>query len=72
MKGFMLYIRNAADAKKALTSEEHLAFIKKCESYIAVLKSENKLAAAQPIVREDVLLTKTAVAGRKKTSAMIP
>jgi hypothetical protein len=59
MKEFMFYIRNEKDAKKSLTPDEHLAFIKKCEMYIGALKSENKLIAAQPIVREGVVLKKT-------------
>ena len=59
MKEFMLYIRNAADAKKSLTADEHLAFIKKCEVYIGVLKAENKLIAAQPIVREGMVIKKS-------------
>ena len=63
---FMLYIRNEKDAKKALTAEQHLAFIKKCETYIAELKSENKLIAAQPIVREGVILKKTEIGFTEK------
>jgi hypothetical protein len=59
MKEFMLYIRNEKDAKKSLTEDQHLAFIKQCENYIGNLKSENKLIAAQPIVREGVVLKKT-------------
>lgn len=59
MKEFMLYIRNEKDAKKSLTEDRHLAFIKQCEIYIGKLKSENKLIAAQPIVREGVVLKKT-------------
>jgi hypothetical protein len=59
MKEFMFYIRNQKDAKKSLTEAEHLAFIKKCETYIGILKSENKLIAAQPIVREGVVITKS-------------
>ena len=59
MKEFMLYIRNEKDAKKTLTEDQHLSFIKKCETYIGILKSENKLIAAQPIVREGVVLKKT-------------
>jgi hypothetical protein len=59
MKEFMFYIRNEKDAKKSLTDEQHLAFIKKCESYIGILKTENKLIAAQPIVREGVVLRKS-------------
>jgi len=59
MKEFMFYIRNEKDAKKSLTEEQHLAFIKQCESYIGILKSENKLIAAQPIVREGVVIKKS-------------
>ncbi len=59
MKEFMFYIRNEKDAKKSLTENQHLAFIKQCEVYIGKLKSENKLIAAQPIVREGVVLKKT-------------
>ena len=57
-KEFMLYIRNAGDAKAALTADEHLAFVKKCEVYIQRLKSEDKLIAAQPIVREGFVISK--------------
>jgi hypothetical protein len=59
MKEFMLYIRNEKDAKETLTKDQHLSFIKKCETYIGILKSENKLISAQPIVREGVVLRKT-------------
>ena len=55
---FMLYIRNAGDAKAALTAEEHLAFIKQCEVYINRLKSADKLIAAQPIVRKGFIISK--------------
>jgi hypothetical protein len=59
MKEFMFYIRNEKDAKKSLTTDEHLAFIKKCEIYISRLKSESKLIAAQPLIREGVVLSKS-------------
>ena len=59
MKEFMFYIRNEKDAKSSLSADQHLAFIKKCEKYIGILKSENKLIAAQPIVREGVILKKS-------------
>ena len=59
MKEFMFYIRNEKDAKKSLTEDQHFAFIKQCEVYIGKLKSENKLIAAQPIVREGIVLKKT-------------
>lgn len=58
MKEFMLYIRNAGDAKAALSADEHLAFVKKCEVYIGKLKAEGKLIAAQPIIREGVVVKK--------------
>jgi hypothetical protein len=57
-KEFMLYIRNAGDAKAALTPEKHLEFVKKCEVYIGKLKEQGKLIAAQPIVREGFVITK--------------
>jgi len=59
MKEFMLLIRNEGDAKKSLSDEEHLAFIKKCEVYIGTLKSRNQLIAAQPLVREGFVISKT-------------
>lgn len=58
MKEFMLYIRNQGDAKANLTPDELLAFIKKCEVYIEQLKSTGKLIAAQPLVREGIILSK--------------
>ena len=58
MKEFMFYIRNEKDAKKSLSEDQHLAFIKQCEVYIGRLKSENKLIAAQPIVRNGIVVSK--------------
>ena len=58
-KEFMLYIRNAGDAKAALNAEDHLAFVKKCEVYIDKLKATDNLIAAQPIIRKGVVVTKT-------------
>ena len=55
---YMLYIRNAGDAKAALTANEHLAFIKQCELYISRLKSKGKLIAAQPIVQKGFIISK--------------
>jgi hypothetical protein len=67
MKEFMLYIRNEKDAKESLTPEEHLAFIKKCEVYIGKLKINNKLIAAQPLVREGVMISKSKNSWIKKS-----
>jgi hypothetical protein len=55
---FMLYIRNAGDAKASLSAEAHLNFIKQCEGYIGNLKSQGKLIAAQPLVREGCIISK--------------
>jgi hypothetical protein len=59
MKEYMLLIRNEGDAKAALSPERHLQFIKQCEVYINGLKKENKLIAAQPLVREGVIISGT-------------
>src|SRR5580765_6386151 len=59
MKEFMFYIRNAGDAKAALSEDEHLAFVKKCEVYIGRLKAEEKLIAAQPIIREGFVISRS-------------
>jgi len=55
----MFYIRNAGDAKAALSPDEHLAFIKKCEIYIGRLKKEGRLIAAQPLIREGMIISKS-------------
>ena len=55
----MLYIRNAGDAKSALTEERHLEFIKKCEVYIKRLKAEDNLVAAQPLAREGLVISRS-------------
>lgn len=58
MKEFMFYIRNAKDAKKSLTGDQQTAFIKECEVYIGKLKGEKKLIAAQPLIREGIVIKK--------------
>ncbi|HET6227371.1 MAG TPA: hypothetical protein VFF27_13890 [Bacteroidia bacterium] len=60
MKEFMLHIKNVGDGKAALSAEEHLAFIKKCETYIGKLKDKGTLIAAQPIIREGIVISKNA------------
>lgn len=54
----MFYIRNARDAKSALTENEHLEFIRKCEVYIGRLKAAQQLIAAQPLVREGLIISR--------------
>jgi len=70
MKEFMFYIRNERDAKNSLTEAKHLEFIKKCETYIGKLKSENKLIAAQPIVREGMVIRKSGESWKLKDIAL--
>ena len=65
MKEFMFYIRNAGDAKAALTADVHLAFVKKCEVYIEKLKAEGNLIAAQPIIREGFIVSKSTTVWNK-------
>jgi len=65
MKEFMLYIRNAGDAKSALSADQHLEFIKKCEVYIGRLKAEDKLIAAQPLIREGFIVSKSGSGWKK-------
>jgi hypothetical protein len=59
MKEFMFNIRNSGDAKASLSASDHLSFIKKCEVYIDKLKAEGKLVAAQPIIREGLVVSKS-------------
>jgi len=57
-KEFMFYIRNAGDAKAALSEDQHLAFVKECEVHIGRLKAAGQLVAAQPIVREGFVISR--------------
>ena len=58
MKEYMLYIRNAGDAKESLSEDVHFAFVKKCEVYIGQLKAKGQLVAAQPLIREGFVVSK--------------
>ena len=58
MKEFMLLIRNSSD-KNQWSEELHQKFVKKCEVYITNLKVQGKLIAAQPLIREGVVLSKS-------------
>jgi hypothetical protein len=60
MNEFMFYIRNSGDAKAALSADNHIAFVTKCEVYIGKLKAKGQLIAAQPIMREGIVLSKSA------------
>ncbi|MEN9684558.1 MAG: hypothetical protein RLZZ28_344 [Bacteroidota bacterium] len=54
----MFYIRNAGNAKAAMSKEAHFTFVKQCETYIQQLKAKEQLIAAQPIMPEGKILSK--------------
>ena len=68
MQEFMLYIRNESDHLKSLSEEMHKAFLKACEVYIKKLKDENRLIAAQPLVKEGTIISEDN--GKWKKSAI--
>ena len=56
-KEFMLHIRNRISHQEEWPAEKHTAFLKSCEQYINELKQQEKLIAAQPLVREGVIIS---------------
>ena len=69
MKEFMLYIRNESDHMKALSVDQHQAFLKACETYIIKLKKEDKLIPAQPLVKEGTIISNSL--GKLKNNTII-
>jgi hypothetical protein len=59
MQEFMLLVRNEGERLAALSPEQRLEFVKKCEVYIDILKKEGKLIAAQPLIREGRIISGT-------------
>lgn len=59
MKEYMFLIRNEGDGKAGMSPEQHLEFVKKCEDYIGILKKVGRLVAAQPLIREGKVISKT-------------
>jgi hypothetical protein len=57
MKEFMLLIRNKGDHVSTMPDEQHQEFLQKCEIYIKNLKRQGKLIAAQPLLRQGILLS---------------
>jgi hypothetical protein len=57
MKEFMLLVRNTGDHLSTLQPEKHGEFLKACEKYIGKLKEQGKLLAAQPLVKQGVVLS---------------
>src|SRR5579872_2747769 len=62
MQEFMLLVRNEGERLAALSDEQRLEFVKKCEVYINTLKKEGKLIAAQPLLREGRIISGTVAA----------
>jgi hypothetical protein len=60
MKEYILLIRNTMDSKADFSPQKHMEFVNKCSVYIEGLQRAGKLLAAQPMVREGVLLSKNA------------
>ena len=58
MKEFMLIIRNQIDHQAAWTDDQHRQFIGQCMGYIDNLTKAGKLKAAQPLVREGVIISR--------------
>ena len=59
MQEYMLLIRNQDDKNAGMSTESHKAFVLECETYIKELKKEKKLIAAQPLMREGIILSST-------------
>jgi len=53
----MLLIRNQIDHQANWSQDRHQQFLKSCESYIADLKKNGNLIAAQPLVREGKIVS---------------
>jgi hypothetical protein len=56
-KEFMLLIRNRISHQDEWPAEKHEQFLKSCESYINELKQQGQLIAAQPLLREGVIIS---------------
>jgi hypothetical protein len=56
MKEYMFFIKKQSDHTATLSPEQHQQFLKACEVYIAELKKEGRLIAAQPIERQGKII----------------
>jgi hypothetical protein len=57
MNEYMLLIRNLMNSKESFSPEMHTEFINACRDHIGDLKARGQLLAAQPLIREGVLLS---------------
>jgi len=55
---YMLLVRNRQNHSDAWPPERHREFLEACETYIGELERGDSLVAAQPLVRDGVILTK--------------
>jgi hypothetical protein len=55
---YMLLVRNRKDHSDAWPPQRHREFLEACETYIGELQRGDSLVAAQPLVRDGVILAK--------------
>jgi hypothetical protein len=59
MKEFMLLVLNSGTSKNSLPADQQTEFVKKCEVYIHRLKRDGKLIAAQPLMKEGRIVSRS-------------
>ncbi|HEY3419941.1 MAG TPA: YciI family protein [Methanomassiliicoccales archaeon] len=59
MQEFMLLIRNQIDHQKDWSPEKHEQFLRDCQVYIMKLKQQGKLIAAQPLVMDGMIISRS-------------
>jgi hypothetical protein len=59
MKEFMLLIRNEIDNEADWSPEKHEQFLMDCQVYIMKLKQIGRLIAAQPLVKEGMIISRS-------------
>ncbi len=57
MKEYMLLIMNEGHSKAVFSEEQHRKFLNSCKEYISKLTEEKKLIAAQPLMREGMIIS---------------
>ena len=57
MNEYLLLIKNDIRERETLTGDNHLKFVQECEQYIAALKKEKRLLAAQPLHELSAVIT---------------
>ncbi|HUL45307.1 MAG TPA: YciI family protein [Bacteroidota bacterium] len=59
MNEFLLLIRNQIGHQAEWSADKHQQFLGACETYIGNLKKQEKLKAAQPLIREGRMISGT-------------